>query len=106
MNVGSDMVRIHKGTKLRRFTPMQHVHVIDDQEMFTPDVQAAVDLQSVDMSASTLNSTQRTKLMKLIKEFGDTLQHRKVAILGVPLQFNMKSRLKDLQFDNQSNDFL
>ena len=73
MNVSSNMMRIHKGTKLGDFTPVHHVHVIDDQEMFIPNEQSAVDLQSVDLSTSALNSTctQRTKLMELIKEFGD-----------------------------------
>lgn len=54
MNVSSDNVTIHKGTELGDFIPVQHVHVIDDQEMFVPDVRSVVDLQSVDLSASTL----------------------------------------------------
>ena len=34
MNISPDMVRIHKGTKLGDFTPVQHVHII---EMFMPN---------------------------------------------------------------------
>ena len=53
MNISPDMVRIHKGTKLGEFTPVQHVHIIDEQEMFMPnEQQTTVDIQSVDLSTS------------------------------------------------------
>ena len=65
------MVKIYKGTKLGDFTPLQYVHIIDDQEMFRPGLQCAGDLPSVDLSTSALNTTQRAKLIGLLKEFGD-----------------------------------
>ena len=71
MNVSPDMVKIYRGTKLGDFTPLQYVHVIDDQEMFRPDVQCAGDMPSVDLSTTALNATQRAELIGLLKEFGD-----------------------------------
>ena len=50
INVSTDTARIHKGTKLGDFTPVQQVYVVDNHKIFMSHIQSTVDLRNVNLS--------------------------------------------------------
>ena len=75
-------MKVFIGTKLRDFTPLLCLHIIDNQEMFSSDLQCPVGLTRVQLSATDLNATQRAELIGLLEEFGDIFAARDGSGLG------------------------